>query len=288
MAARKPPSTPKSANLSVDQMRAGVVKIQRRIDELKAFDIRSVLGRSDPNIGALQQKIESTLQDIFGVDTVEYHQYGNIRLSTLPLIMGSEPFVPEIQNGYREGIKRAVISLTSLKELFGERIMDSSPAGQNTAPEPVERICGRRVFIVHGHDDGMKETVARYIAKLGLDPVILHEQANQGKTIIEKFEQHAMVDFAVVLFSPDDVGHEKAKPADQKARARQNVVLELGFFMGALKRHKVCAIVQDGIEKPSDYDGVLYIPFDAGGSWRFQLAKEIKASGIDVDMNRAV
>jgi predicted nucleotide-binding protein len=146
----------------------------------------------------------------------------------------------------------------------------------------------RRVFIVHGHDDGAKETVARFLSKLDLEPVVLHEQPNRGRTIIEKFEDHSDVAFAVVLFTPDDVGYPAGNSGEAKARARQNVVLELGFFMAALRRERVCVLYKSGVELPSDYAGVLYHQMDDSGAWRFLLAREFKAVGIDVDLNKAI
>jgi len=146
----------------------------------------------------------------------------------------------------------------------------------------------RSVFVVHGHDDGMKEAVARYLSKLGLDPVILHEQPNKGRTIIEKFEELADVAFAVVLFTGDDVGYPIAKPDEARPRARQNVVLELGFFLGALGREHVCVLYRDGVEVPSDYSGVLYEQLDDRGAWRMKLALEMKAAGLYVDLNKAI
>jgi predicted nucleotide-binding protein len=144
----------------------------------------------------------------------------------------------------------------------------------------------RRVFVVHGHDDGLKETVARFLTKLDLEPVILHEQPNRGRTIIEKFEAHADVAFAVVLFTPDDVGYPAGKADESKPRARQNVVLELGFFMAALGRERVCVLYKSGVDVPSDYSGVLYEELDSKGAWRLRLALEIKSAGIEVDLNR--
>jgi predicted nucleotide-binding protein len=149
-------------------------------------------------------------------------------------------------------------------------------------------LSGRSVFVVHGHDDGSKEAVARFLGKLDLAPVILHEQPNRGRTIIEKFVDHSEVAFAVVLFTPDDVGHPAGDASQSKPRARQNVVLELGFFMAALGRARVCVLYKGGVELPSDYSGVLYLEMDAQGSWRFRLAAEIKAAGIDVDLNKAI
>lgn len=162
----------------------------------------------------------------------------------------------------------------------------ASDVGRRNGLGPTE--ASRRVFLVHGHDDGVKETVARFLSKLELEPVILHEQANRGRTIIEKFEDHSDVAFAVVLFTPDDIGYPAGVPSDSKPRARQNVVLELGFFIGALGRERVSILYKNGVEIPSDYSGVLYHELDAQGAWRFRLASEIKASGIPIDLNRAV
>lgn len=146
----------------------------------------------------------------------------------------------------------------------------------------------RRVFVVHGHDDGTKETVARFLTKLGLEPVILHEQPNRGQTIIEKFEEHADVAFAAVLFTPDDIGYPAGKVEESRPRARQNVVLELGFFIGALGRDRVCMLYKSGVELPSDYAGVAYEELDARGAWRLHVAREMKAAGLDVDLNDAL
>jgi predicted nucleotide-binding protein len=139
-----------------------------------------------------------------------------------------------------------------------------------------------KVFVVHGHAEDMKQAAARILTKLGLDPIILHEQPNQGRTIIEKFENYAEVGFAVVLLSgddmayPADVAHSQAKP---RPRARQNVVLELGFFLGKLGRGRVCPLYKkaDDFELPSDIQGVLYMPYDAAGSWCFSLVQELSA-----------
>ena len=145
-----------------------------------------------------------------------------------------------------------------------------------------------------------------------LEPVILHEQPNEGRTIIEKFEQHADVGFAVVLLTPDDMGRSagngnEPKPSSSvsiegkpvlldpsprngnnlKPRARQNVILELGFFLGKLDRACVCVLVKGDLETPSDYDGVVYTPLDDAGGWKHKLIQELKTAGFSVDANLA-
>lgn len=143
-----------------------------------------------------------------------------------------------------------------------------------------------KVFIVHGHEHGVKEEVARFIEKLGLEPIILHEQPNKGRTIIEKFEDYADVHFAIVLLMGDDFGKAKDGSKDLRLRVRQNVILELGYFLGKLGRDKVCAVYENGVEIPSDYSGVLFVPLDKSGKWKFDVVKELKAAGFDVDVNK--
>jgi len=142
------------------------------------------------------------------------------------------------------------------------------------------------IFIVHGHDEAAKQSMARFLEKLDINPIILHEQPSEGKTVIEKFEKYSEVGFAIVLLTSDDIGYPKDKPEKKKPRARQNVIFELGYFIGKLGRHGACALYKQGVEIPSDYQGVLYILMDEGGAWKLELAKEIKSAGIEVDLNK--
>ena len=111
--------------------------------------------------------------------------------------------------------------------------------------------------------------------------MILHERANKGRTIITKFQQEAAdVGYAVVLMTPDDHGSKIGEQA--KPRVRQNVVFELGFFIGALGPEKVVALVKGDIDRPSDFDGVVYISIDDSG-WRLKLGKELEAAGFTIE-----
>lgn len=144
----------------------------------------------------------------------------------------------------------------------------------------------RKVFIVHGHNDGARETVARFLERIGLEAIILHEQANQGRTIIEKVVAHSDVGFAVVLLTPDDEGCVKG--GSPEPRARQNVLLELGYFIGRLGREKVCALKYGELEIPSDFTGVVWEAMDSGGGWKQALARELEAAGHSIDWNKAM
>lgn len=143
----------------------------------------------------------------------------------------------------------------------------------------------KKVFIVHGHDDAMKLDITRFIELLNLKPIILSEQPNNGQTIIEKFESNSNVGYAIVLLSPCDEGWSKDSK-QPKPRARQNVIMELGFFIGKLGRANVCALKNGDIELPSDVLGVSYIDYSSkDGGWKMDVAKELKESGYDIDMN---
>lgn len=144
-----------------------------------------------------------------------------------------------------------------------------------------------KVFIVHGHDSGAKESIARFVERQGLEAVILHEQASRGMTIPEKLVAHSDVGFAVILLTPDDLGRS-ASDGNERPRARQNVILELGYFVGYLGRDRVCALMKGDIELPTDYVGTVYVPLDDGGAWKMDLAKEMDAAGYDIDFNKVM
>jgi len=139
-----------------------------------------------------------------------------------------------------------------------------------------------KVFIVHGHDNALKQEVARIIEKQGLEAIILSEQANQGKTIIEKIEENADVGAAICLFTGDDYGRAK-DATSENLRARQNVVFEAGYFMGKLGRGNVILIASPDIEIPSDLQGVVYTNKDM---WQTDVLRELKAIGYNVDFNK--
>ncbi len=159
-------------------------------------------------------------------------------------------------------------------------------------PTTKEALMQRRidsVFIVHGHDDATKEKVARFVERFGIKAIILHEKVSQGMTIIEKFEKYSKeVGFAIALFTPDDVAYPLGNEERKQPRARQNVILEMGYFVGALGREKVCVLYKGEVELPSDILGVVYTKIDENEAWKMSLAKELKMAGYEVDLNKLV
>jgi len=185
-----------------------------------------------------------------------------------------------------ENLAKQLTILDGLMEVLQTEIALDTPEGI-VAKEYIPT--GNQTFLVHGRDVAVLEGVARFLEKLGVATIILHEQPDKGRTIIEKFVDYSNVAFAVILLTGDDRGGIADEPYDkQRLRARQNVIFELGYFIGKLGRNRVCALYRDGVEIPSDYAGVLFIPLDDGGAWKLKLAKEMKAVGLPIDMNRAL
>jgi len=179
---------------------------------------------------------------------------------------------------------------TTIEDLLNEVIIKISGSSVEQTESRSLQSGKQRIFIVHGHNQAIKEAVARYIEKLGPSVIILHEQPNEGRTIIEKFEKSSVVDYAVVLLTGDDAGAPIGVD-DKEAislRARQNVIFELGFFTAFLGRSKVAVLYENGVEIPSDFSGIIYIPIDREGAWKFKLAQELKTAGIKIDLNRAI
>lgn len=169
--------------------------------------------------------------------------------------------------------------------LVQEASVSHAPA-VSLSPKPTPeqpKSLKRKVFIVHGHDEGAREMVARFLEKIDFEVIILHEQANRGRTVIEKVEVHGDVSFAVVLLTPDDEGRKMG--GNLQPRARQNVILELGYFIGRLGRSNVCALTKGSVEIPSDFVGVVYEALE--GNWRNALARELEDAGFDIDWKKA-
>lgn len=195
----------------------------------------------------------------------------------------------------RRALEDGVVQLRALIEQL--EYLDETPsvAAVLDSDTTVQTRRTDSVFIVHGRNDLLKTTVARVLERTGDHPVvILHEQANLGKTLIEKFEDHAgSADFAVVICSADDVGglapsgnvpsHDHGT---DRPRARQNVIFELGYFVGKLGRSRVAVLYETGVELPSDYSGVTYTPIDEAGSWRYALLRELRSAGLSFDLNK--
>ncbi len=230
---------------------------------------------------------EDCVSRAFGLNTERYNEFLYASPPSSVTYYDIGPTAQEEIQNRRQLLRHKIDSLSSLSkllvldiELNAESRLSSPPAAQ---PD------NKSVFIVHGHDHAALHSVARFIGLLGLTPIILHELPNRGQTIIEKFVTSSKVGFAIVLLTPDDVGRSaEVDGSHEKPRARQNVILELGYFLGAIGRPRVCPLCVPGVEIPSDYDGVVYTPLDSNGAWKLMLARELKAAEFAVDLNNAM
>jgi len=277
-------STPVKQKPTPSSIKLGMERLQERLNELQAFDLSTVSNAPSPILTRLSAAIGDTLERCFGLGTSAFERYR--------LAIHLQPKLFRIQEpGYyrdyaRKSIERSVLLLSEAQRALLEDLKDAEQNGPlSTSHTPVS-VLSRRVFVVHGHDSEARETVARFLDKIGFDPIILHEQASQNRTVIEKIEAYDDVGFAVVLLTPDDEG--RAKGGELQPRARQNVLLELGYFMGRLGRDKVCALRRGEVEIPSDFAGVVWVAMDTGNGWKQALGQELQAVGHDVDWNQVM
>lgn len=228
---------------------------------------------SEPSLGQYEYQITGIIKDNLTLNLTPGKRDLGIMLGKVTVICKLE------ENNKLKGRWKSEIGTEGIfnAEKFDEETMIKSLPVNNS------------VFLVHGHDEGTKHNVARFLEQLGVTPVILQEQINRGMTIIEKFQDFAKrAGFAVVLMTPDDYGYPVAKEEDKKHRPRQNVILELGYFTALLGREKTMVLMKGELEVPSDVLGLAYERMDENEGWKMRLARELKAAGFNIDLNKAL
>jgi predicted nucleotide-binding protein len=272
-----------AAQLTPQQMVAGIERLKRRLLEVQSFDPQSVTDQHNaPALDVLEAAVDDALVRTFGGETLDYERYKYAK----DFDRGPFNYMHQVPpNKFQASISRSKDSsvallgqaIRSLEEQLEEHA-SRSPATQEAAAPATSS--SRKVFVVHGHDEGAREAMARFLERIELEAIILHEQADQGFTIIEKFDTYAkQVGFAVVLLTPDDLGGPALADAPV-ARARQNVIFELGYFVGKLGRGRACLLRKGAVEIPSDLYGVIYTDMDAANGWKLKLVKELKAAEV--------
>ena len=247
----------------------------------------SYFNRRSPEFMRWRRSTEIAISNTFGDNSRHTQEFYDISFSPSRVITGMDNSV--YVRAYERGLGETKALLESMVEEIEEYWPDEiSTRAFSETPPITERQVSNRIFVVHGRDDGTRNTIARFLENLELEPVILQELPSEGRTVIEKFEDHSGVDFAVVLCTPDDVGALDSERDNFRSRPRQNVVLELGFFLGTLGRNRVCALLDGDMDMPSDYGGVLYILLDDSRGWKLTLARELRAAGMTIDMNLIV
>lgn len=249
----------------------------KRMDELidKANSLKSHSNYENKALNSeWRQDVESALNHIFPDGGERIKKIDSIQDSLEVYVFGeTEQDSYDSYESYADDIDSAIGHLKAWRnEIYNYHSQDQVVKNQDIKEVHMSKSC----FIVHGHNDAIKFEVKDFINELSLNikPIILHQKANEGKTVLEKFEKHSNVDFAVCIWSADDEGKSN-KEADYNKRARQNVIIETGFFWGKLGREEVIILYEDGVEIPSDYKGFLYIPFK--DNWKDDLRKEIQS-----------
>lgn len=266
----------------VQELQKGSPEKERILELLKASD---AILRYPMNHEAnwLRIKIE---RDYWYSDMVAFidDTYGKNVLSSfrhaLPSMNVNDSAYTKAERSHMQ-IEAGKIFLETLKG----RPVQRNQAQQSTHTTGREKP--EKVFVVHGHDEGGKHHAARFIEKLGIQAIVLEERPDAGRTIIEKFEQESEhVGFALILLTPDDLATDPAIPDRTAERARQNVIFELGYFVGKLGRGRVCLLRKGKVEMPSDLQGVIYKPMNENNDWYLAVAKDLNRARFPVDLNK--
>ena len=269
----------------VDEMNS-YEKLKRVCEEVDPLLAKCVTAES-PEFKAWQVKAENILTKCYGMESKELYRFRNIIFYPRYAYATQSDEVNLCAEGLKEAKAYFEVYLEEIEDDCAENVSSDVSGISDEAKfvkGKVNSTRKKKVFIVHGHNDALKQEVARIIEKQGIEAVILSEQANQGKTIIEKIEENADVDAAICLFTGDDYGRAKGTEAEEnKLRARQNVVFEAGYFMGKLGRKNVIIVADKNLELPSDMQGVVYT--DAG-NWKTEVLQELDKIGYAIDFNK--
>ncbi|MGQ9647770.1 MAG: TIR domain-containing protein [Thermodesulfobacteriota bacterium] len=187
--------------------------------------------------------------------------------------------------------KDALIEKPHEEESLREAPPRREPAREKLPPKRVptqSQLPEGHVLLIHGHDEATKESVLEFLETLGLHPIVLHEQPDGGKHMIERVGDSPGIYFAIVLLTPDEIAAPQQRPKERQVRVSQNVIFEFGYLLCKLGHGRVCALYKEGVEIPSNDLGAPTIPMDSRGTWRLLIAKEMKQAGVDVDLNKAI
>lgn len=242
-------------------------KLEKFVQEAKEFSQKDITSQ-DPAFIAWNNSLIRFLEKKYGINSSTTKNFKERTYSLGAYALGT----PESSfiRVYKRDMQVTLCELEILlkEELTTDEIENKSPSN--------EEITTKKVFIVHGRDDSKKYELSGFLYEQGLTPIILHEQVNNGQTIIEKIENNSDVACAIILLTPDDEGRLKSSTNDLKTRARQNVIFEAGYFMGKLGRNRT--ILLSGVEeKMSDIDGIVYLDIN---NYKSSLLQELKSLNL--------
>lgn len=249
--------------------------IMRQIDQIDGL---LQLKYNDPEVRKWDNITEQILIKSFGKPHDNLSDFYAARHSGAVLFAQSDY---ELQEQYIENMQKC----RKLLEGFIEQLEIFAEPQESTPTIEVKTTLSKKIFIVHGHDNQATSELALFLSRLGLEPIILHEQPSEGMTVIEKLEKYSDVGYTFILLTPDDVGAKAGEKDNLRSRARQNVVFEFGLFAGKLGRNRVCALYKGDVELPSDLHGLVYLPFQSSiNEVQLDIIKELRAAGYEVNI----
>lgn len=252
----------------------GDIERMKQLIEQAQELVSSHTTHSKPEFKAWHLKMERFLNSKYGDKSIELKNFMNRQFAPRVYVTGRKQ---DISEECIRDLKTTILELEDYLVEEEENIEDSSKEISDLTGQILDKV-----FIVHGHDGELKEAVARLVERQGIETIILNERTNQGKTIIEKFEENSQIGAAIALFTSDDLG--KRKDAEKiSPRARQNVVFEAGYFMGKLGRNRVIIIADEGVELPSDLQGIVYTDKT---DWKLDVCRELKDMNYSIDFNK--
>lgn len=234
--------------------------------------------RFSAEFNAWRRQTEIILDKIFPNEYKYVENFQNINYSLYVYSISTTE--SEFDEAFKDGLNEAKALINS----YIENLIILDDVSVSIEEKNIDLIKSNKVFIVHGRDNETKLEVARFLEKIKLEPIILHEQVNRGKTIIEKIEEYTDVNYGIVLYTACDVGGLNDGKLELQERARQNVVFEHGLLIGKIGRGRVSALVKGDIEKPNDISGVVYLDMNSG-QWKIDLARELNDVGYEIDFN---
>ena len=251
-------------------------KLKKLIAETDVLILKNVIPTSF-EFKLWKSNVEDFLVKQYGANSPKCRLFGQIRFQVSNWDSPTFAYRPD-------ALKEAKQALSSYLQDFEEEQF-STNSMETAAQKPSNNF--KKVFVVHGHDAGLKEAVENLLERQGIEAIILQERVNPGlATIIEKFETNSLdVDAAICLFTADDVGG-LATSENRDKRARQNVVLETGFFIGKLGRTRVIIIHEDGVEIPSDLAGVDLTKANKS-DWKMKVLQALEHMGYVINYNTA-
>ena len=264
---------------------------------IKETDSLRTLNYTAPKFKLWKKRVEGLLIHGLGESSKQVYDFRWISYYDAVAEMNSrddwavEAVTYDAAANFQDGLNSASTQLLAIKEdvekHFAGDVVTDKDIGGNTLP-------GNKVFIVHGHDEKLLLAVEKAIRTLALEPIVLKEQPDEGMTLIQKFEKNSEeVGFVVFLLTNDETAtvHKTQKT---EAHARQNVIFEMGYFFNEFRRsdgsHRgILALLQEGVAKPGDIDGLVYCQYHEGDDgWKLRLAKELSAAGVVFDQSKVL